>query len=339
MTRLETPLVSILMPVYNEEHSVAAAVASVLRQTAQSTEVLVIDGRSEDATVEVVRALALEEPRIGLLDNPERNIPSALNVGLRHARGQFVARVDAHLTIDDRYLETGLQVLAEHPDVAVVGGCRVGVATTKTGQAVAVALSSPFGVGDSINHYATEPQQTDHASMGVYRVQALREVGGWDEQLRVNEDVDLDHRIIAVGHKIRYDPRMVMHWSVRENLRDFGRQYRRYGRGKAGMIRKNGPRAIRLRHLAPPGVVILLGAGGVAAVAGRRRVAAALLAPYPIGICVAVAATESQDRTIDGSVRLAAAFATMHLAWGLGLLEGIVLKATPVISSGRAPEA
>lgn len=340
MNRDQTPSVTIMMPVYNEERSVAEAVASALRQTVQSTELLVIDGFSEDATREVVGALALEEPRIRLLENPQRNISSALNVGLSHARGEFVSRVDAHLTITDSYIETGLEVLAEHPDVAAVGGCRIGVASTKTGQAVAAALSSPFGVGDSINHYATEPQETDHASMGVYRTEVLRAVGGWDENLRVNEDVDIDHRILALGHKIRYHPDMIMYWSVRETLRDFGRQYRRYGRGKAGMVRKNGAAAIHLRHLAAPGLVVALVAGGAAALTGRRLAAAALLVPYPVALTLAVRATDwPSKRTGDGSLRLAAAFATMHLGWGLGFLEGILFRATPVTSSGRAPVA
>ena len=333
------PRVSILMPVYNEEREVAAAIASALRQTVQDTELLVVDGRSEDDTAAVVEALAAEEPRVRLLDNPGRAISSGLNVGLQHARGTFVQRVDAHLTVNDTYLETGLAVLEEHPEAAAVGGCRVGVARSATGRAVATALSSPYGVGDSINHYATEPQETDHASMGVYRTHVLRAVGGWDETLRVNEDVDLDHRILALGHRIRYHPDMVMHWSVRESLRDFGRQYRRYGRGKAGMVRKNGAGAVRARHLVPPALLLALTTGGVAAVRGHPLVAATLLVPYPVGLAGAVLRTASAEpRSPDASLRLAGAFATMHLTWGLGFLEGLLLKAEPVTSSSRSPQ-
>ena len=334
----QAPVVSILMPVYNEESSVAEAITSALRQTMADTEVLVIDGRSEDATAAVVRALAARDPRIRLLDNPRRAIPSALNVGLAEMRGQFAARVDAHLTVNDTYLETGLAVLHAHPEVAAVGGCRVGVASSETGRAVATALSSRFGVGNSINHYAEEAQETDHASMGVYRADVLRAVGGWDENLRVNEDVDIDHRILAAGHKIRYEPRMVMQWSVQETLPDFGRQYRRYGRGKAAMVRKNGSEAVRLRHLAPPFLLVSMAAGVLAAARGHKGAAAALLVPYPAALGAVVASMRSgaAATTVD-PVRLAGAFATMHLSWALGFLEGTVLRAQPVLSSGRPP--
>jgi hypothetical protein len=289
-----------------------------------------------------VEQVAREHPEVRLLRNPQRIIPAALNVGLASARAAVVARVDAHLTLNDVYVETGLRTLEQHPDVAGVGGCRVGVATGATGRAVAAALSSPFGVGDSINHYATEPQETDHASMGVYRTDVLREIGGWDERLRVNEDVDLDHRILAAGHRIRYDPAMVMEWSVQETLRDFGRQYRRYGRGKAAMVRKNGPGAVRLRHLAAPALVADLALGGAALVTGHRRTAAALLTPYPLAVAGAVAMTRrrepepEQGAAAVDAPRLAAAFATMHLTWGVGFLEGLVLGREPMSSSGRS---
>ncbi len=334
----QEPVVSILMPVYNEEASVAGAIASALRQTVANTEVLVIDGRSEDATAEIVRALADQDPRIRLLDNPRRAIAPALNVGLAQMRGQFAVRVDAHLTVNDDYVETGLAVLDAHPDAAAVGGFRIGVASSQTGQAVAKALSSPFGVGNSINHYAEQAQETDHASMGVYRADVLRAVGGWDEALRVNEDVDIDHRILAAGHKIRYEPRMVMHWSVQETLPDFGRQYRRYGRGKAAMVRKNGSEAVRLRHLAPPLLLVTLATGVIAAATGRRRAAAALLVPYPVAIGAVVATTRSDPSSAAADpLRLAGAFVTMHLSWALGFLEGTLLRAQPVLSSGRPP--
>ena len=332
----QEPVVSILMPVYNEESTVAEAIASALRQTVASCEVLVIDGRSEDDTAEVVRGLASRDPRIRLLDNPRRAIPSALNVGLAEMRGQFAARVDAHLTINETYVETGLQILSSHLEVAAVGGCRIGIASSATGRAVAAALSSPFGVGNSINHYATEAQETDHASMGVYRADVLRAVGGWDEKLRVNEDVDIDHRILAAGHKIRYEPQMVMLWSVQETLPDFGRQYRRYGRGKAAMVRKNGGEAVRLRHLVPPALLVSISAGVIAGLRGHRRAAALLLLPYPAALSAAVASMKlGPAATKAAPARLVGAFATMHLSWALGFLEGTLFRAEPVLSSGR----
>ena len=87
----------------------------------------------------------------------------------------------------------------------------------------------------------------------MYRTTVARAVHGWDEQLHVNEDVDFDHRVRALGHRLAYHPDMEIYWHVREDLFALGHQYRRYGRGKGAMILKNGPRALAARHLAPPG--------------------------------------------------------------------------------------
>lgn len=329
------PVVSVLMPVRNEERFVVAAISAVLAQEVP-LEILVMDGGSTDRTAELVAGF--DDPRVRLLENPARTIPAALNIGLANARGAFVARIDGHAKVNPEYLRLGLNQL-DDPEVAAVGGIRLAVAGTPTGKAIAAALSSPFGVGNSINHYGDTAQDTDHASFGVYRTAVARSVDGWDENLLVNEDVDIDHRILALGHRIRFDPAMEIHWQVRETLPEFARQYRRYGRGKAGMVRKNGRRAVRVRHLVAPGLVGALGAAGVATVFGRGRWAALLLAPYVAAIATATVKVKHHERT-DRSVQLitlASSFPTMHVAWGIGFLEGLLLGRAPAAATARDP--
>lgn len=329
------PLISVLMPVRNEEEHITAAIDAVLAQGVD-LELLVMDGGSADRTAELVAAF--DDPRVRLLSNPARTIPAALNIGLGQARGQFVARIDAHASVNTEYLQLGLQQLAD-PAVAAVGGIRLAVAQTPTGQAIAAALSSPFGVGNSINHYADAAQDTDHASFGVYRTAVARSVNGWDENLPVNEDVDIDHRILAAGHRIRFEPAMQIHWQVRETLPAFGRQYRRYGRGKAGMVRKNGRRAVRLRHLAAPALVILLALAGASALTGRRRLALLAAAPYAAVIAAATTKAKRDGRTGRDAkwYALAATFPTMHLTWGIGFLEGLIFRRPPAAATARDP--
>lgn len=333
--RPTAPVISVIMPVRNEAAHIEGALRSVLAQTVPM-EILVVDGRSTDRTRGIVQSLA--DPRIRVLDNPRRIIPAALNVGLADARGQFVARVDGHMTIGPGYFRTALDELVD-PEVAAVGGIRIAQATSATGQAIAGALGSPFGVGNSINHYATTPQDTDHASIGVYRTEVARSVGGWDENLLVNEDVDFDHRILQRGHRIRFHPNMQILWRVREDLPAFARQYRRYGRGKAGMIRKNGRSAVRARHLAAPLLVGALGVATAASAVGRPRVGLAVAAPYVGGLTYAAVRTAKANPAGGGPAitRLVAAFATMHVTWGLGFLEGLVLGRPPAASTARDP--
>ena len=331
-----TSLVSVLMPALNEEHGIATAIASVLDQPGVDLELLVILAPSVDRTEEVVREMAAQDPRIRLLHNPRSIIPTALNLGLQAARGEFIARVDAHCRISRGYMAQGVAWLQRNPRLATVGGLRTGAAETPTGRAIALALSSPAAVGDSINHFATEPQLTDHACFGVTRTAAAREVGGWDEGLRVNEDVDFDHRLQNAGHQIGFDPEMRIEWRVRETVPDLFRQYRRYGRGKGQMIRKNGPSAVRLRHLVPPtfvtGAALLL-AGGLV----RRKLWLPLL---PYLAVIGWASVRSWQQRVPGQQTSAAAipasFMAIHSGWGLGMLEGSVLGKEPARASGNS---
>ena len=324
----DTPLVSVIMPVRNEEAAIEVAVRSVLVQSHPRLEVLVVDGCSEDRTREVVRALAAEDERVRLLDNPARVIPAALNVGLAAATGPIVARIDGHARVNVDYLRRGVAALTARPDLAGIGGRRIGVARTPIGRSVALALSSRVGVGNSINHYSRQPADTDHASFPMYRTTVARAVHGWDEQLHVNEDVDFDHRVRALGHRLAYDPDMEIYWHVREDLFALGHQYRRYGRGKGAMILKNGPRALAARHLAPPALIVAFTLAALAAVLGRPRPAVVMGIPYALVVGTgAAAAWVGRPRGEPVSLpALPAALVAMHVAWGVGFLEGLLAR-------------
>lgn len=330
-------LVSIVMPVRNESAAIRAALGSALAQTYDPIEVLVVDGESQDDTREQVAAMSAQDPRIRLLHNPERAISPALNVALAAARGTYLARMDGHATVNPEYVANGVAHLLADAQLAAVGGIRAGQATTPTGRAIALALSSPFGVGDSINHYATEVMPTDHASFGVYRTDVARAVGGWDTALIANEDVDFDLRILQTGRTILFDPSMIISWHVRETIPDLARQYRRYGRGKGAMVGKNGPRAVRARHLAAPALTGALALSAALLATGRPRAAAVLAVPYAAGLLGASAweLRSAARRAGVNLLALPAAFAAMHLPWGVGFFEGLVLRRRPAASSLR----
>src|SRR3954447_4498338 len=96
--------VSVLTPVLNEEAHIRDTVASMVRQEFDGEiEFIFIDGASEDRTRAILEELALEDPRIRVLDNPDRTTAYGLNVGLAASRGRYVARMDGHTSYPPRY--------------------------------------------------------------------------------------------------------------------------------------------------------------------------------------------------------------------------------------------
>jgi len=140
---------SVLMPVLNEERHIEASVAAMRRQSFDgSIEFLVIDGGSTDRTLEILRELAAQDPRIRILSNPLRTTPSGLNVGLAHARGRWVARMDAHTEYPADYVALGVTRLAQG-DTRWVSGPPIATGNGPVSRAVALALRSPLGRGGS----------------------------------------------------------------------------------------------------------------------------------------------------------------------------------------------
>src|SRR5213082_3006291 len=116
-----SPVVSVLMPVYNAQRYLPAAVESILGQTFRDFEFIIIDDGSTDRSGEILRKFAAEDPRIKLISRPNTGYVVALNEALSCASGEFVARMDADdISLPTRF-ERQVAYLREHTDCVLVG--------------------------------------------------------------------------------------------------------------------------------------------------------------------------------------------------------------------------
>jgi succinoglycan biosynthesis protein ExoA len=308
-------LVSVIVPARNEETEIGRTLDALRAQDYPNLEIIVVDGDSDDGTVDVVKRHIVEDPRIELVHNPRRITPVSLNIALAHARGPWLVRMDAHSVVDPTYVSAAVARLREGR-WGGVGGRKDGAGRTPAGRAIAAALGSRFGVGGSTYHHGVSEQEVDHIPFGAYPTALARELGGWDERLITNQDFEFDHRLRATGAKLLFDPELRIEWLSKQTVRDFYRQYRRYGRGKVDVLRLH-PRSLHLRHLLPPALVAHL---ALAVLVGLRRprLAAAMVAPYAAGLA---AASVQTGRTLDtprDRAFVPGAFLAMHIGWGVG---------------------
>jgi succinoglycan biosynthesis protein ExoA len=317
----ENELVTVIMPARNEEQAIGAALDSVLGQTYRELQFVVIEGGSTDRTRALIEQAQAQDARIEIVTNPRPGIPVSLNLGLAAARGRWLVRVDAHSTVPPTYVADLVARLREGT-WAGVGGIKPGVGITPAGRAIAAAMSSRFGVGNSKYHYATSEIEVDHLPFGAYPVDLLREVGGWDETLVANEDYELDYRLRQRGGRLLLDPRVVIAWHCRQSVPDLYRQYVRYGRGKADVAMLH-PTSLSPRHVVAPALVAWL---VVAGLRGPRHPAQALLmvSPYVAGVAVATRKTRGALEDDADWVHLPGAFAAMHVGWGYGFWAGLI---------------
>lgn len=319
------PFVTVIMPIRNEAAYIARSLGAVLAQDypPDRLEILVVDGMSEDGTRDLVADLQIRNPQfvIRLLDNPARIVPTALNIGLRHARGEVIVRVDGHCEIAPDYVRRCVEGLQE-TGADCVGGVCITVGETSTARAIALAQSSWFGVGGvAFRTGRSTPGYVDTVPFGAYRREVFHRIGGFDEELVRNQDDEFNFRLTQAGGKIWLDPSIRSVYYSRASLRGLWRQYFQYGLYKVRVMQKRkGIPSWRL--LVPPAFVLGLLGSALLAMAIREPLwALAVAAPYVMANLGASLWTARRDPLALPLLPLA--FATLHLAYGLGFLWGL----------------
>src|ERR1700742_2965930 len=274
------PAVSVVMPVLNEEKHLAESVAAVLGQDYPGGfELVLAIGPSRDRTEAIARELAAADGRITVVPNPSGQIASAMNAAVKAARYEILTRIDGHAMLPDGYLRTAVRTLLE-TGAADVGGWMAAEGITPFQQAVAWAMTSPFGMGAAANHTGGEPGPADTVYLGVYRREVIEQVGGYDETMLVAEDWELNYRIRAAGGLIWFTPDLKVTYRPRASLRALARQQFRYGRWRRVVARRH-PETVSLRYLAPPAATALNAVGCALGAAGIIGALAGAAAPVP----------------------------------------------------------
>jgi glycosyltransferase involved in cell wall biosynthesis len=327
MTVGALPLVSILIPCRNEREHIIRCLDSILAGNfpLDDLEVLVIDGMSDDGTAEILRTQAEIHPVVRLMWNPQRIVSSALNIGIRAARGNIIIRMDAHVEYPPDYI-SGLVAWLERSGADNVGGACVTRAANGTAmaRAIALSLSHPFGVGNSqFRLGTTEARRVDTVPFGCYRREVFGRIGLFDEELVRNQDDEFNFRLLRAGGSILLVPGIVSYYYARSSLRQLFRMYYQYGYFKPLVIRKVHA-IMTVRQLAP---ALLLSAVLVTTILAVMVPAARPLPLFVVGgyaAALAAAASTGLRHGVRVAVLVGGAFAVLHSAYGLGFLRGLL---------------
>jgi glycosyltransferase involved in cell wall biosynthesis len=315
--------VTVLVPVLNEGHTIREAAAAMRGQELDGTlELLFADGGSTDDTRAQLDLMARTDPRIRILENPRRGTASGLNVCLAAARGEFVARMDAHALYPPRYLQAGVDRLRRN-DVAWVAGPQVPESRGRVSAAVAAALASNLGRGASRrwSHGGDAGGEYDLDTgvfCGIWRRDELLAQGGWDEGWPRNQDSELAARFLESHRRIVCLPEMAARYVPRDSILGLWRQYRAYGAYRAKTAVRH-PISLRRSAVLPPLLVI----DAALALAGPRRTRAVARVGMLAYAAVLLSAMRDAARHGHGADPLVpVVLATMHAAHGVGFLEG-----------------
>ncbi|HXX37946.1 MAG TPA: glycosyltransferase family 2 protein [bacterium] len=324
------PLVSVIVPVRNEAGHIDACLRQLLEQTypLDRLEILVVDGLSDDGTrdaVERIRAARARgasteaAPAIHMLDNPKRQRPSALNLGIRASQGSVIARVDARTVLPADYLERCVRVL-EETGADNVGGLQRPIASSVVQQAIGLAMSHPFGAGNAQFRIGRHSGYVDTVYLGCFRRAVFERVGMFDEDAPLlSEDSDINQRIRESGGRVYLDAGIVVGYYPRERLGALWRLYFRYGGARAGNLMKHG-NLTSWRQAVPAGFVATLAALALLSFVSRWAFEGlcGLLGLYVVCDAAVSAVMCAGLKKWALWPWLMAAFPCMHFAWAAG---------------------
>ena len=321
------PGVSVVIPVLNEERHLANAVDHVLASDYPGPiEVVLALGPSTDQTDEVAGELAGRDPRVRMIPNPTGRTSAGLNAAIAAATFDIIVRIDGHALIPRDYLTIAASTLGD-TGADNVGGIMGAEGETDFERAVAAAMTSWFGVGGAAFHIGGEAGPALTVYLGCFRRAALDRVGGFDESMVRAQDWELNHRIRQTGGIVWFTPDLRVTYRPRGTVRALATQYWQYGRWRREVTRRH-QGTVSLRYLAAPATVLAIGLGGAlaigAAITGHRRLAA-LGASAPLAYAAGNLAASTwigRGEPLGVRLRIPAALATMHLAWGAGFLRG-----------------
>jgi len=327
---MNLPSVSIIIPMCNEERFIAQCLDSILSNDfpKDRLEIVVMDGMSVDRSREIVQNYAQRHPLIRLVDNHRSIQAAALNLGIREAKGEIIIRMDAHTAYAPDYIRQCVTAL-QATGAVNVGGPQRAVGTGYISNAIAIAITSPFGIGDALFRYSDREEWTDTVYLGAWYKRTLEGIGGFNEEWSVNEDYQLNYRLRQAGGKILLSPKIRCRYYVRGSLSALAHQYFRYGFWKVKTIEAY-PDSLRWRQLFPPAFVLALVVSlSLLPVLWR----AGIIVPglYLIANVVVSFETARQRRWLYLPV-LPIVFATLHLSWGAGLWGGLSRFGVPRIS-------
>ena len=323
---MQLPFISVILPVRNEEKYIEACVASIFAQDypAEQMEVLFVDGRSEDSTVALLHEMQKAHPQIVVLDNPNRTVPYAMNIGIRESRGEVIVRLDAHAEYPEDYVRLSVETLLSR-DCDNAGGVFETRGRGFMGEAIAEMLRTPLGVGNATYRLTTEDGYVDTVPFGCFRRALFERIGGFDERMTRNQDNELNFRIRKSGGKIYLNHNIRVLYYCRDTMR--GIMKMGFMNGKWNVITMTlVPGSMGVRHFVPLAFVLSTILLVLLTLLTRSMLFGGLLAlewgAYLLLDCfyAYTIAREKGWRFFPVEVILYPAF---HFAYGFGSLRGI----------------
>jgi glycosyltransferase involved in cell wall biosynthesis len=325
-TETQFPFVTIIIPCRNEADFIERCIASVLacQYPYDKLEVLAVDGMSSDQTRDIILTICKKDGRLELLDNPQKIVPAALNIGIGHAKGDIIIFLSGHAEVPNDFISQSVVKLTAHKEAWCVGGPIKSVSPNYIGNTIAAAMSSPCGVGNAMFRLGNFEGYVDTIAFGAYWRWVFDKIGMFDEELVRNQDDELNYRLILHGGKILMTPDIHSTYFTRSSLKKLWRQYFQYGFWRIRTMQKH-RRPATLRQTIPLLLVLSMLVLIMAGILWKPLFWLLLIEVCLYFLLLMIGFLDvSRKSGVKQAVLSPLIFIILHFSYGIGGLYGIV---------------
>ena len=323
-------LISVIIPCRNEGEFIGNCLDSIIANNYPKNrlKILVIDGMSEDSTGEIIESYQKQYPFVRVLKNPRRITSCGLNLGIECSEGDLILWLSAHNEYEQQYISKCVRYLKEYKADAVGGIIKpVPRKNTFIGKAVCIALSHPFGVGNSAHKTgASRPQWADTAFGTCYRRDVFEKIGTFNENLVRGQDMEFALRLKKAGLKNLLVPEIKSYYYAHSDLSSLWRHYWKNGVWAILPFLYSEVIPVSRRHLVP---VIFVSSLAVSALLGLMKaffwwVFLGIAVVYAVSNLVASSQISWRRRDFRYLVVMPLVFVVLHVSYGLGSVWGSI---------------
>lgn len=329
--------IAVVIPCRNEIKNIQECIESIFHSIIPSDwllNVIVVDGMSDDGTIELLHHLQLSYPNIKIVENKQRVTPVAFNLGVKEgADCDYIQIIGARQLIQENYIFKAVQRLQSDDNIWCVGGKVENVFQNIEGKVIASAMSTKLGMGIGNFRTTSNSSYVDTVGTPMYPNWVFDRIGYFDEDLVRNQDDDFNFRVSKAGGKIFFDADISLKYYVRGNYRNLWKQFNQYGYWKVFVNIKH-KAVTTFRQLVPPLFVFYLLLAFASWLLGGLFGG---ISNFPLVCYIALVTYTSwkikQEHEELKFVDIWKTFPILHISYGLGYLKGVwhfvVLKRKP----------
>lgn len=318
-------LVSVIIPCRNEVNYIEECVTAIYNSiniNFDAIEVLIIDGKSDDGTLQIINTLQHKYPSLKLIENTLQLTPYAFNLGINNSTGKYVQIIGARQIVTPNYISNAIHTFTTNANIWCVGGKVINVFENTNSETIAAAMSSWFGVGGGNFRILTQSAFVDTVGTPMYTRTVFNKIGLFDQNLVRNQDDDFNYRVTKAGGEIFLNVDIAIKYYVRASFKNLFKQYYQYGYWKVFVNQKH-QTLTTLRQLVPALFVAGLLFGTILSFTHFYFLIVCIAGLTLYSTIALYAATKVKTPQIKLN-KIMFSFLLLHISYGAGYWEGII---------------